>query len=123
MQHYIVDYTINGSELRFLPLENSKYRNTLTLMATSFNREGRMLTGVSSIGTRELPAAEFAKVAEGRFGVQSEMDVPLEATSIRLGLQDQMSNRLGTVEIPLPVPPDLELQGAAKNSLPPIEPD
>lgn len=123
VQHYIVDYTINGSELRFLPLEDSKYRNTLTLMATSFNREGRMLTGVSSLGTRELPAAEFAKVAEGRFGVQSEIDVPLEATSIRLGLQDQMSNRLGTVEIPLPVPPDPELQGAAKNSLPPIEPD
>jgi VWFA-related protein len=123
VQHYIVDYTISGSELRFLPLENSKYRNTLTLMATSFNGEGRMLTGVSSLGTRELPAAEFTKIAEGRFGVQSEIDVPLEATSIRLGLQDQMSNRLGTVEIPLPVPPDPELQGAAKNSLPPIEPD
>jgi VWFA-related protein len=123
VQHYIVDYTINGSELRFLPLENSNYRNTLTLMATSFNGEGRMLTGVSSLGTRELPAAEFAKIAEGRFGVQSEINVPLEATSIRLGLQDQMSNRLGTVEIPLPVPADPELQGAAKNSLPPIEPD
>ena len=123
VQRYIVDYTISGSELRFLPLENSKYRNTLTLMATSFNGEGRMLTGVSSLGTRELPAAEFAKIAEGRFGVQSEIDVPLEATSIRLGLQDQMSNRLGTVEIPLPVPADPELQGAAKNTLPPIEPD
>lgn len=123
VQHYILDYTINGSELRFVPLENSKYRNTLILMATSFNREGRMLTGVSSIGSRELPPTEFAKLAEGRFGVQSEIDVPLEATSIRLGLQDQMSNRLGTVEIPLPVPPDPEMQRAAKNNLPPIEPD
>jgi VWFA-related protein len=123
VQHYMVDYTINGSELRFLSLENSKYRNTLTLMATSFNVEGRMLTGVSSVGTRELPAAEFAKIAEGRFGVQCEIDVPLEATSIRLGLQDQMSNRLGTVEIPLPVPPDPEMQGGAKSILPPIEPD
>jgi len=92
-------------------------------MGTSFNGEGRMLTGVSSLGTRELPAAEFAKIAEGRFGVQWEMDVPIEATSIRLGLQDQMSNRLGTVEIPVPVPPDPEMQAAAKNSLPPIEPD
>lgn len=122
-QHYVIDYTIDGSELRFVPLENSNYRNTLTLMATSFNREGRMLTGVSMMGTRELPAAEFARVAEGRFGVQSEFDVPLEATSIRLGLQDQMSNRLGTVEIPLPVPPDPEMQRAMRSSLPPIEPD
>jgi hypothetical protein len=92
-------------------------------MVTSFNHEARMLTGVSSIGRRELSAAEFAKIAEGRFGIQLEIDVPLEATSIRLGLQDQMSNRLGTVEIPTPVPPDPELQGSAKNSLPPIEPD
>lgn len=122
-QHYLIDYTIDGSELRFIPLENSKYQNTLTLMATSFNREGRMLTGVSMMGTRELPPAEFARVAEGRFGVQSEVDVPLEATSIRLGVQDQMSNRLGTVEIPLPIPPDPEVQRAVRNSLPPIEPD
>lgn len=123
VQHYLLDYTVNGSELRFVPLENSKYRNTLILMATSFNREGRMLTGVSMMGTRELAPAEFARIAEGRFGVQSEIDVPLEATSIRLGLQDQMSNRLGTVEIPLPVPPDPELQHEAKSSLPPVEPD
>ena len=123
VQHYIIDYTFKGAELRFVPLDNSKYKSTLVLMATSFNREGRMLTGVSSGGTRELPATEFAKAAEGDFGVQQEIDVPLEATSLRLGLQDQMSTRLGTVEIPLPVPPDPEVQVRAKNALPPIEPD
>ncbi|HVI77820.1 MAG TPA: hypothetical protein VM715_06590, partial [Candidatus Acidoferrum sp.] len=123
VQHYIVDYTVKGAEVRFVPLENAKYKNTLILMATSFNREGRMLTGVSSAGTRELPAAEFAKVAEGQFGVQQEIDIPLEATSIRLGLQDQMSNRLGTVEIPLPVPADPEMQPRARSKLPEIEPD
>jgi len=92
-------------------------------MATSFNGEGRMLTGVSSAGTRELTATEFAKAAEGQFGIQQEIDIPLEATSSRLGLQDQMSNRLGTIEVPLPVPPDPEMQPRARSTLPPIEPD
>ena len=123
VQHYIVDYTLKGAELRFVPLEYSKYKNTLILMATSFNSEGRMLTGVSSAGTRELPATDFAKTAEGEFGIQQEIDVPLQATSLRLGLQDQMSNRLGTVEIPLPVPPDPEIQFRANSALPEIEPD
>ena len=123
VQHYIVDYTVKGGELRFVPLENSKYKNTLILMATSFNGEGRMLTGVSSAGTRELPATDFAKTAEGEFGIQQEVDVPLQATSLRLGLQDQMSNRLGTVEIPLPIPPDPEMRFRANSALPEIEPD
>jgi hypothetical protein len=29
-QHYSIDYSFDGSELRFIPLANSKYRNALT---------------------------------------------------------------------------------------------
>jgi hypothetical protein len=40
--------------------------------------------------------------------LHQEVDVPVEAVSLRLGIQDQMSNHLGTIEIPSPVrsPPD-----------------
>lgn len=123
VQHYSIDYSIDGSELRFTPLENRNFRNTLTLMVTSFNREGGMLTGVSNAGTRELQPAEYEKAIAGQFGVQEEIDLPLQASSVRVGLQDQMSNRIGTVDIPLPVPPDPEAQREIKNPLPEIEPD
>jgi VWFA-related protein len=122
-QHYRVDYTFAGSELRFVPLENASYRNTLTLMVASFDRDGNMLTGVASAGTKELQPEAYEKVIAGEFGVQQEIDVPVEAVSIRLGIQDQMSNRLGTVDVPLPVPPDPDLARRARNSLPEIEPD
>jgi len=121
VQHYSIDYTLEGSALRFLPLANETYRNVLTLMVTCFDREGRMLTGTSSIGTSELQPATYTKVITGEFGVRQEVDVPVEATSLRLGIQDQMSNRLGTVDIPLPVPP-LPAQPRRK-PLPEIEPD
>ena len=121
VQHYMIDYTLQGSALRFIPLANATYRNVLTLMVTSFDREGRMLTGVSSVGASELQPAAYNKVISGEFGVRQEVDVPVEAASLRLGIQDQMSSRLGTVDIPLPVPP---LPDAPRKSrLPEIEPD
>lgn len=121
VQHYSIDYTLEGSALRFIPLANETYRNVLTLMVTSFDGEGRMLTGTSNVGASDLLPAVYNKVIAGEFGVRQEVDVPVEAASLRLGIQDQMSNHLGTVDIPLPVPP-LPAQ-PRKNPLPEIEPD
>ena len=123
LQHYSVDYTFHGSQLRFVPLANASYRNVVTLMATSFDREGQMLTGMSNVGTNDLPPDVYQKVIAGEFGVHQEVDVPAEAASLRLGIQDQMTNHIGTVEIPLPVPPAPDTPRRLKSRLPEIEPD
>jgi|GEM_PF-341543 len=123
VQHYSIDYTFAGSELRFVPLENANYRNVVTLMATSFDSEGRMLTGMSNVGTSDLQPDAYKKMIAGEFGVHQDVDVPVEAASLRLGIQDQMSSHLGTVEIPLPVPPAPDTPRHVRNPLPEIEPD
>jgi VWFA-related protein len=123
VQHYSIDYSFEGSELRFVPLANANYRNVVTLMATSFDREGQMLTGMSNVGTSDLEPAVYQKVIAGEFSVHQEADVPVEAASLRLGIQDQMTNHIGTVEIPLPVPPAPNSPRGARNTLPEIEPD
>jgi VWFA-related protein len=123
MQHYIVDYSIQGSELRFVPLANAGYRNVLTLMATSFDIDGQMLTGLSNVGTNDLRPEIYEKVISGEFGVQQEVDIPATAAFLRLGIQDQMTSHIGTVEIPLPVPPVPDPPRRARIKLPDIEPD
>jgi hypothetical protein len=55
--------------------------------------------------------------------VQQEVDIPAEAAWLRVGIQDQMSNHLGTVDIPLPVPPDPNVTQAVKSPLPELESD
>lgn len=90
-------------------------------MVTWFDREGRMLTGTSNVGASDLQPAAYNKVIAGEFGVRQEVEVPVEAASLRLGIQDQMSNHVGTVDIPLPAPP-LPAQ-PRKNPVPEIEPD
>ncbi len=123
VQHYTIDYTFQGSQLHFIPLENSTFRNVLTLMAASFDGEGTMLTAVSRLGVSNLEPALYKNVIGGEFQLHQEVDVPVRATSLRLGIQDQMSNHLGTIEIPLPVPPSPDTPRKVKHPLPPVEPD
>jgi hypothetical protein len=92
------------------------------LMVTSFDHEGQMLTGLTNLGTSDLEPASYKRVIAGDFGIHLEADVPAEAASLRLGVQDQMNNHLGTIEIPLPVPPAHDSR-RVRASLPEIEPD
>jgi hypothetical protein len=123
VQHYSVDYSFEGSELHFIPLQNQNYRNTLILMVASFDRAGRMLTGFSDLAASELQPEVYKTVIARELAGRQEFDVPIEAASLRLGIQDQMSNHLGTVDIPLPVPLPPDAQRRRKNPLPEIEPD
>jgi VWFA-related protein len=122
VQHYSIDYLLDGSEVGFTPQENS-FRSVLTLMVTSFNSAGEMLTGIAEEGRSNLDPEVYKNVIGGDFHVHQEVDVPVEATSLRLGIQDQTRNHLGTVEIPLPVPPLPNTPRRIKDPLPEIEPD
>jgi len=123
VQHYVIEYTLDGSELRFVPLQQAAFHSSIALMISSFGQEGGMLTGWSSLARSDLPPEIYKKVITGDVGFQEEVDIPLEASSMRLGVQDQMSNHLGTVDIQLPVPPDPNAPRKIKISLPEIEQD
>ena len=123
VQHYVIDYTLDGSALRFFLQQDGSFYNSLAVMITSFGSEGRMLAGMSTVAKSNLPADVYKRISAGGVGFLEEVDIPVEATSMRLGVQDQMSNHLGTVDVPLPVPPDPNAPRIAKNKLPEIEPD
>jgi hypothetical protein len=123
VQHYVVDYTLNGSDVRFVPTSRGGFLSSLALMITSFGTEGRMLAGMSTLARSDLSSDVYKKIAGGEIGFQEDVDVPVEATSMRLGVQDQFANHLGTVDVPLPVPVDPTAPKLANNRLPEIEPD
>ena len=123
VQHYVVDYTMDGSELRFIPQRSGVLHNSLALMFTSYNIDGLMLNSMSTVAQSDIQPEVHKKIVTGDVGFQQEVDIPVEATTMRLGVQDQLSNHLGTVDVPLPVPPDPNAPRIAKNRLPEIEPD
>jgi len=59
----------------------------------------------------------------GGLRIHQEIDVPVKAASLRMAVQDALTGKMGTIEVPLPItaPPGVE-QGLV-HSMPEIEPD
>ena len=123
VQHYTIDYSLDGSAVRFVPQKNGAYQSVLTLMAASFNSEGTMLTGVSHIGISNLQPSVYNDAIGGKIVLHEEAFVPVQSAWLRLGIQDQMSGHIGTIEIPLPVPAPPNSGRRVRKRLPEIERD
>lgn len=123
VQHYSVDYTFKTQDLSFTSSANTTFRNSLILMVGSYNNEGRMISASSALAVTELKKPDYQKIADDEVTIHQEIDVPTNALWLRLGIQDQNSNKLGTVEfmMPIPLPPGQPRRATKK--LPDIEPD
>lgn len=123
VQHYTIDYLLDGSAVRFVPEQSGTYRSILTLMAATFDNQGTMLTGVSHVGISNLQPSVYKDAVSGKVVLHEEAYVPAQAAWLRLGIQDQMSGHIGTIEIPLPVPLPPNTPRRARRKLPEIEKD
>ena len=92
-------------------------------MASAFDDDGKALSRVASRTTSDLKASSYRDAMIGGFRLRQEFDVPVNAVSLRLGVEDELNRRLGTIEISLPVPAPLEEAGLRTRALPDIEPD
>jgi VWFA-related protein len=122
VQHYAVDYAIAGPQLHSVD-QGSMHHGVLAFMASAFDDDGKQLSRVASRTTSDLKAPSYRDVMVGGFRLHQEFDVPVNAVSLRLGVEDELNRRLGTVAISLPVPPPPEEAGLHAKTLPEIAPD
>lgn len=123
IQHYGIDYAVDSSDLGFLPLENERHHAMLSLLTATFSDDGTQLSGVSTLWTSDLNPAVYQDVINGGVRLHQEVDVPVGAVSLRIGIVDKVSNHVGTIELPLPIPAPPDVPRTVKHSLPEIEPD
>ena len=123
MQRYQIDYAITPSQLQFDPTPDGLKHGAMNFMVASFDSDGIVRTSVASHVKGDLKPDEYHDVMIGGFRLHEDVDVPVEAASLRMGVQDAITGRLGTIEIPLPVkaPPGVEQSRGRK--MPEIEPD
>ena len=123
LQHYGIDYAVDSSDLRFVSMENGTHHCVLNFVMAAYDQEGMQLTGVSRVWTSDLKPPDYEDVITGGVRIHQEVDVPVKAVSLRLGIVDAISNHLGTIEIPLPVPVPSDQPRTVKHRLPEVEPD
>lgn len=121
LQTYVVDYTVmlpprpdGPGSMRPLELE---------LATAAFDADGTMLNGVVENGSRNSstskgPQASAASDASKFYRAQVRIDVPLAAVSIRIAVRDMATDRIGALEVALPLVP--ESQTAANQIAAPV---
>lgn len=122
MQHYSIDYAIAGPQLGFTA--NGELRHAvLDFMVSAFSEDGVNVVRTALQTTSDLKPAVYQDVLVGGLRMHQEVDVPVNASSLRVGVMDELSRHLGTLELLLPLKAPEDESAAAGRKLPRIEPD
>jgi VWFA-related protein len=101
---YAVDYRVLEPELKTQAGRTGR-QPTLEFAIAAFDNDGKLLNGMVNDGVAD-PATQASDNKAGIYRTSQALVVPLNAVSIRVGVRDRIGDRIGTLEIPLPLAPE-----------------
>ena len=104
IQTYVIDYRVLDPQMKGQATRSSR-QPTLEFAVAAFDNDGKVLNGTVSDAVAD-PSTESSGNKTGLYRVRLSLAVPVNAASIRVGVRDRMSDRLGTLEVPLPLAPE-----------------
>jgi hypothetical protein len=118
-----VDYLVPAKDLHFTVSPEGKYRGDFNFMIVAYGPDGNAVAQLGGKSTMGLKPEEYTKLLTTGLRMRQEVDIPVNAVSLRLGIQDAYTANLGTTEIPLPVPPLPGMPMKRGKPMPEIEAD
>ena len=118
-----MDYAIAPSQLRFDAIPDGIRHGITNFMITSFDEDGTLRTSMVSRAVSNLKPEGYQEIHSGGLRFRQQLDVPVQAASMRIGVQDGLTGRMGTIEIPLPVKRLPGVEQSLTQRMPEIEPD
>jgi VWFA-related protein len=104
VQHFAVNVALFGNELTLQQVSDSQSTFRLLFNAAAFDADGRELIGAQTEVHRTLTADQQKKTRTGELRDSLEIAAPMNARTIMIGVMDLSSNRIGTLEVPMPPP-------------------
>jgi VWFA-related protein len=101
LQKYVIDYGIVDPQLKAQARAHGAPA-ILEFAAAAYDSDGRLLNSMLNEGQASTDAAPAGK-PQSVFHAQQELEVPPGAASIRIAVRDKLTNRTGTLEVPLPL--------------------
>jgi len=109
LQTYVVDYTVMAQAK---PAGAANPRPmALEIAAAAYDSEGHMLNAVVDDTSAGAAPSQGAN-KPGLLRAQQQIDVPVSATSIRIAVRDANSDRVGAMEVTLPLAPESQARAA-----------
>jgi hypothetical protein len=104
VQHYDINFAIIGRQLEMPPTQNGEYSTNMRFGLAAYTQDGELLNGMEVSIKNAIPQAQYQKIESEGYHASMIFVVPEEAVSLRLAVSDEIGRRIGTMEIPLPLP-------------------
>lgn len=101
VQRYVVDYRVLDPQLKERATRGGQ-EASLEFTVAAFDSEGHTLNGIVNDGVAEA-SAPAGDNKTGLFRVRQSLDVPVKAVCMRVGVRDRLTDRIGTLEVQLPL--------------------
>jgi VWFA-related protein len=112
LQRYLIDYGVIDPRLKTLAAQ-SGMPATLEFAAAAYDSDGLLLNSILNEGLASGETQPGGKSGSLFHAVQ-ELQVPPNATWIRMAVRDKLDNRTGTLEVRLPLSPENTSSVASK---------
>lgn len=106
IQRYFFDYWVPVEHLSFAVGPEGTRQPNLEFLAVAYDADGTPMCGQLSVGDEAISAESFEKIRRTSFHTRHGLDVPTQAAWLRVAVRDPAENRVGTVEIRLPLRPE-----------------
>jgi len=103
MVRYDLLYSLAADRIALTDGPDGVYRGSVEFDATASDVFGKLMTSISRIMPLTLDAAEYAEFVKTPFRFMQQIDLPAGQVYVRVGVLDKVSNKVGTVEIPVSV--------------------
>lgn len=110
LQTYLVDYTVMAKP----PGPGGNIRPTgFEIAAAAYDADGRMLNGVVDNSAPAEARSRDGGAKQEFYRAEQQIDVPVGATSIRIAVRDISTDRIGALEVQLPLAAEAQVQATA----------
>ncbi len=103
MVRYDIVYSIPADKIALSDGPDGLYRGAVEFDVVASDVFGKLITSVSRTMPLTLSVDEYDEFAKTPFQFLQQIDLPAGQTYLRVGVLDKVSNKVGTVEIPLMV--------------------
>jgi VWFA-related protein len=103
MQQYLISYGLIARQLEMPADDSGVHQASLEFGLISYDEDGRKLSGLDAHIDDTIPATRYAKLLSDGYHVVQSIAVPVTAASIRFAVRDVRGNRVGSLEVQLPL--------------------
>jgi VWFA-related protein len=106
LQPYVIQFVLLPRQIDMRMGADEARRDNLEVAAVSYNDDGLTLNGTRTQIQDVIRPERWAFMQESGYHIPMSFLAPVQARSMRLAVRDLSSGRLGSIEIPLPLPPE-----------------